>query len=255
MKRADFDFRERIFLITGGASGIGEATARAFAEMGASGLIVDRNADGAQVAGELSRHHEGNVQFIQADITKLEDLQQTIAHVSEFGKLDILINNAAITDERTGASFEASSDAYWQESWEVNLFATVRLSRLALPLLRQSRGTIINVSSVHSVIGRNAATYSTTKAALNNLTQKLAVELGSDGIRVNAVVPGWIRTKGVEYSFADEAAATKALQSMTALKREGHPEEIASVILFLASSLASYMTGSIVVADGGWLSI
>jgi len=131
----------------------------------------------------------------------------------------------------------------------------VRCIRAFQPLLKEVRGSIVNVSSVHGSIPRNAPCYSTTKAALENLTQRLAVEFGKDGIRVNAVAPGWIDTEGVRWSLIDQAAVDSAIDQFIPLGRLGTAEEVASVILFLLQAEASYVTGSVWRADGGWLSV
>ena len=169
------------------------------------------------------------------------------------GRLDILVNNAAPTDSSTQKRFEEHSEEDWARFLGVIVAGAARCCSAALPLLRESRGVVLNISSVHATLPRNAVGYGAAKAALENLTRRLAVELGPDGIRVNTLAPGWIRTEGIAWSLADPVATAKAVERRIPLGRLGRPEEIAQTALFLVSELASYVTGSVMVADGGWL--
>ncbi|MCC5833185.1 MAG: SDR family oxidoreductase [Opitutales bacterium] len=248
------------FLVTGGASGIGRAVVKKLVEKGARGLVMDCNAEKAEA---LLREVKPSVEtpdailFMYGDLTQSKDIQKATDLVREvYQGLDILVNCAAVTSDATSLPFDQLTDDEWEGHWKVNVLGTVRMCRVARQLMSEnSGGNIVNISSVHASIPRNAASYSTTKAAIENLTSKLAIEWGGLGIRVNAVAPGWIRTEGVAWSFADEEAAAEALRSMTALKREGKPEEVAEAVLFLASPLAGYITGTVLRVDGGWLSV
>lgn len=237
-------------LVTGAASGMGRATAELFAREGASlvlfglgGAVLD---EAAAVTGGLAVHG-----------TVTEDAD--IAHAIEAcnGRLDILVNAAGIIllDEP-----ESLSDEAWEQSFAVNATGAMKVCRASLPLLKQRGGAIVNIASVGAFNGSpvNAA-YSASKAALVSYTRTLAYAHGPDGIRVNAVAPGWVRTPMSEWEMAEAArqngttaeAEFRALAGRIALRRVAEPEEIAACCLFLASDDASFVTGAVLVADGG----
>lgn len=237
-------------LVTGAASGMGRATAELFAREGASlvlfglgGAVLD---EAAAVTGGLAVHG-----------TVTEDAD--IAHAIEAcnGRLDILVNAAGIIllDEP-----ESLSDEAWEQSFAVNATGAMKVCRASLPLLKQRGGAIVNIASVGAFNGSpvNAA-YSASKAALVSYTRTLAYAHGPDGIRVNAVAPGWVRTPMSAWEMAEAArqngttaeAEFRALAGRIALRRVAEPEEIAACCLFLASDDASFVTGAVLVADGG----
>lgn len=233
-------FDGKTVLVTGGASGIGNATARLFAQGGAQVVIVDLpNSAGAAAAAALGGR------FIACD---LADGDAAAAVIADLDGLDILVNNAGI------GSFAETPDLLpelWDRVLAVDLTAPFRLCRAAIPGLRQRRGTIVNVASISGLAADYGfAAYNAAKAGLINFTRVLAIDHGRDGIRVNAVCPGLVDTP-LAAPLAAIPGLMDAWHETIPLGRAARPDEIAEVIVFLASDKASYMTGSIVVVDGG----
>jgi NAD(P)-dependent dehydrogenase (short-subunit alcohol dehydrogenase family) len=255
MRRLD----QSVAIITGGAGGIGAATAQLFCEQGAAVALVDLDSEamaaaraGIRRAVPGARLHE-----IVADIGREESAATIVSEVIRvFGRIDILVNNAGIR------SYEPLADAK-RETWErilaVNLLSYAYLSREALPALRASgRGSIVNVSSMHAFIPRaGMGQYDVTKSGIVSMTRTLAFEEARHGVRVNAVCPGATLTPFHERRFA-AAGQTRAQIDAIAdasclLRRWAAPREIAYPILWLASGEASYVTGAALMADGGGL--
>ncbi len=245
----------KVAAVTGGASGIGEATVRRFAAEGASVAFCDRDGErGHRVAAELNAAG-AKVAFTQADVgTEAACLAFVNGAAQNFGRLDILINNAGI---RKYEKVDEASAASWNEILNVNLMSYVFCAKAAVPLMRHNKGgAIVNVASVRSVVaGGGNLQYDTTKAAIAGLTRALAADHSAEGIRVNAVGPGPIFTPFHQRRI--EAAGetvdqynAKAAQG-TMLKRPGRADEVAAAILFLASDDASYVTGALLFVDGG----
>ena len=245
----------KIAAVTGGASGIGEATVRRFIAEGASVAFCDRDGErGERVAAELQAAG-AKVVFTQADVgTEAACLAFVNGAARSFGRLDILVNNAGI---RKYEKIDEASAASWNEILSVNLMSYAYCAKAAIPLMRaNARGAIVNVASVRSVVsGGGNLQYDTTKAAVSGLTRALAADHSPEGIRVNAVGPGPIFTPFHQRRIeaAGETGAqydAKAAQG-TMLRRPGRPEEVAAAILFLASDDASYVTGALLFVDGG----
>jgi 2-hydroxycyclohexanecarboxyl-CoA dehydrogenase len=245
----------KVAAVTGGASGIGEATVRRFVAEGASVAFCDRDGErGQRVAAELETAG-AKVAFTQADVgSEAACLAFVDGAAQKFGRLDILINNAGI---RKYEKVEEASAASWNEILNVNLMSYVFCAKAAVPLMRRNKsGAIVNVASVRSVVaGGGNLQYDTTKAAVAGLTRALAADHSPEGIRVNAVGPGPIFTPFHQRRIAAagetvEQYNAKAAQG-TMLKRPGRAEEVAAAILFLASDDASYVTGALLFVDGG----
>jgi NAD(P)-dependent dehydrogenase (short-subunit alcohol dehydrogenase family) len=245
--------------VTGGASGIGEATVRRFIAEGAQVAFADRDAErGRRVAEEIAAGG-GKALFVEADVgqeaTCLAFIRQT---VERFGRLNVLVNNAGIRKYQTVV--EASAES-WDEILNVNLKSYAFCAKGAIPAIRQSGGgSIVNVASIRSVIaGGNNIQYDTTKHAVAGLTRGLAMDHGPEGIRVNAVCPGPIFTpfhaRRLQAAGKTIAEYNEDAASKTMLKRPGTAEEVAACILFLASKDASYVTGSLLFVDGGFTSM
>lgn len=233
----------RVVLVTGSTSGIGKATALAFAKAGDQ--VVFNSVRSVEAGGELAAATPGSY-YVQGDIALSEDCARIITEVlARFGRLDVLINNAGTTRRIDHHDIEAADLDVWREIFEVNVFGTWNLSVRAMDALRASKGVIVNVSSVagsHS--GGSSIPYSASKAALNQMTVLLAKAMGPE-VRVNAVAPGLIATP-----WTESWQRTHEFVSATApLRRSGTPEDVAEVILSLAS--ASYVTGQVVTVDGG----
>ena len=240
--------------VTGGASGIGEATVRRFIAEGAQVAFADRDAmRGHRVAAEIAA--DGRAYFIEADVGResscLAFIQRT---VERFGRLNILVNNAGIRMYQTVVEATAES---WDELLSVNLMSYAYCAKGAIPAMRSvGGGSIVNVASVRSIVtGGNNLQYDTAKHAVAGLTRGLAMDHGAEGIRVNAVCPGPIFTpfhaRRLEAAGQTVAQYNEDAANRTMLKRPGTAEEVAACILFLASSEASYVTGSLLFVDGG----
>ena len=245
----------KIAAITGGASGIGEATVRRFVAEGAQVAFCDRdNERGPRIAAELSAAG-ATVAFTHADVgTEAACLDFVNGAAARFGRLDILVNNAGI---RKYEKAEEASGAAWDEILNVNLKSYAFCAKAAVPLMRRGGGgAIVNIASVRSVVaGGGNLLYDTTKAAIAGFTRGLAADHSAEGIRVNAVGPGPIFTpfhqkRLVASGESVESYNARAAQG-TMMKRPGRAEEVAAAILFLASDDASYVTGALLFVDGG----
>ncbi len=236
-------------LVTGGSRGIGRAVALSMARAGASVAVnYSRSESGAQEVARAAEGLPGRVLICKADVSKEEEVQEMFAWIKEeMGSLDILVNNAGVT--RDGLIMRMSDDA-WREVVEVNLGGAFRCCRQAARLMiRQRRGRIVNLSSVAGLVGNaGQANYAASKAGVIGLTKSLARELASRNITVNAVAPGFIRTDMT--ADLSEEIKEKAVSS-TLLGRLGEPEDVAEAVLFLVSPAASYITGQVLVVDGG----
>lgn len=241
-------FAGRVVLITGGGQGIGAAAALRFATEGASVVIAGRTA--ATLARAVAGAPEGAT--IEAQVADVGDEAAATSAVDEtvdrFGRLDILVNNAAVYSPGTVDRLDTTA---WRAAVATNLDGVFFASRAALPHLRTTRGSIVNVGSVAAVGGQwEMPAYSATKAAVANLTRTMALDHGREGIRVNAVHPGITHTETQAPLLALEQVQA-AVRNRVALGRPGTPDEIAAVIAFLASDDAAFVTGTQVMVDGG----
>jgi NAD(P)-dependent dehydrogenase (short-subunit alcohol dehydrogenase family) len=241
--------------VTGGASGIGEATVRRFAAEGASVAFCDRDGERGQLVASELKNAGANVAFTHADVgTEAACLAFINGAAQRFGRLDILVNNAGI---RKYEKIDEATAASWNEILSVNLMSYVFCAKAAVPLMRANKGgAIVNIASVRSVVaGGGNLQYDTTKAAIAGLTRALAADHSPEGIRVNAVGPGPIFTPFHQRRLAAAGESVDKYNAQAArgtmLKRPGRAEEVAAAILFLASDDASYVTGTLLFVDGG----
>jgi ketoreductase RED2 len=236
-------FDGRVVAVTGSSSGIGAATARAFAAAGASVVVNSSRSvrEGEALATELA-----DALYVQGDIAQ-PDVPAAIvgAAVERWGRLDVLVNNAGTTAVIPHHDVEAATVDVWRRIFEVNVFATWAMSVAALPALRAAQGCIVNVASIAGVRPTGSSIpYAASKAALNHMTVLLAKVVGPE-VRVNAVAPGLVDTPWTE----DWDAIREVVRQVAPLKRSGRPDDIAEVIVSLAR--AAYVTGQVVVVDGG----
>ncbi len=247
-----FDLTGRVALVTGGSRGLGKAMATIFAEAGAAVVVSSRHEDELQAAAaEIRDKMAARVEYIVADMTRREDVQRladTAVHL--MGKIDILVNNA-------GGNLPQAIDQIRDEDWdrlvELNLTSCMALTRALAPGMKERRwGRVIHISSIMglaSTAGRNV--YSATKAALLGLARASALDLGAFNITVNCIAPGPFATEMPMSILSPEQQA--ALAARTALNRWARPEELVGPALLLASEAGSYITGTVLVVDGGAL--
>jgi meso-butanediol dehydrogenase/(S,S)-butanediol dehydrogenase/diacetyl reductase len=241
----------RIVVITGGASGMGAASARAFAEQGDTVVVVDRDGDGARAVAEAAGISEPCI----GDVSDPDFCRETVASVADrHGGVDVLVN-AAGTIHR--ADSLGTDDADWRRVMGVNVDGTYFMCRAAIPVMQgRGGGAIVNFGSIWGDVGAAGVTaYCVSKGAIHQLTRALALDHVEHGIRVNAVAPGEVNTPMLasQRQVPPTAADLQALADATIpMKRLAEPEEIAGVVVFLASPAASYMTGAIVPVDGGY---
>lgn len=244
----------KVALITGGSRGIGRAIALAFSDAGADIVISSRKQPGLdQVAAEI-KELGGNALPIAAHCRKPEEINQLVEAVkTEYGRLDILVNNAA-TNPVFGPLLDVEERAF-DVIMDTNLKGTFLLSQMAARMMikQGEGGQIINISSIGGLSPeRGLGVYSISKAAINMLTKVMAMELGAFNIRVNALAPGVVRTHFSRALWDNEIFMEEAMKR-TPLNRIAEPEEIARIALMIASGGGSYMTGQVVVVDGGFL--
>lgn len=239
----------KIAIITGAASGIGEATALRFAQEGAKVVVADINASGGEATVAQIRAHGGEAAFIRTDVGQEADVQAMIDFaVATYGGLDILHNNAYWTDARTALDTTLDN---WQRTIDVTLRAVWLGAKFATPPMQaRGAGVIINTASVQSVVGfPGYAAYQAAKGGVMTLTRALALEL-APAIRVVAVLPGAIDTPAVHIS--QDPGLVDSIIATVPLRRLGKPEEIAATALFLASDEAGFVTGTGFLVDGGY---
>ncbi|MFH1009420.1 MAG: SDR family NAD(P)-dependent oxidoreductase [Candidatus Latescibacterota bacterium] len=246
--------KDKVALVTGSSKGIGEGIARVFSQEGARVVVSCRTeSDGRKMAESLGAS-ENRALYVQTDVTSSEAIQRMIhTAIDAFGRLDILVNNAGY---HLSKNVEETSEQEWEFIQQTNLRSTFLCCKYAIPHLRETRGNIINVSSMVGLVGQpNAGAYSATKGGQIAMSKGMAIDFAPDGIRVNVICPGWVQTPLVEDWFGqqqDEVAARKYIYGQHPLGRIGTIEECGKAALFLACQEdSSFVTGITLNVDGG----
>jgi gluconate 5-dehydrogenase len=246
-----FDLSGRVAIVTGGSRGLGAEFAEGLAEAGASLMLCARRDEWLTPEAEALRAKGFTVQAMRGDVSNAADVQAVVeATVSRFGKIDILVNNAGVS---WGERPEAMTLAQWQKVIDVNLTGAFLCSQaVGREMLKRKSGCVINVASIAgfqgNVNGPHYAGYAASKAGVMGLTRDLATAWGRDGIRVNAIAPGFFHSRLSDSSIK---MAERGIAQTTPLGRIGAPGELKGVVVFLASDASNYITGQTIVVDGG----
>jgi NAD(P)-dependent dehydrogenase (short-subunit alcohol dehydrogenase family) len=245
---------DRVAVVTGGATGIGGATARRLAEEGARVLVVDVNSEGARANASTIGSAGGTAEGFESDVGTEAGVAAAVERaVNLWGRLDIIVNNAYAVGQIHRAESANVTEADWDRGFDVGLKSMFRAARFAVPHLQKAGGgSIVNLSSVHGLLAEpGQLVYETLKAGVISLTRQLAVEYGPDGIRVNAICPGHIVTERIAEGWREHPETLRFFVEQYPLRRTGLPIDIANAVAFLCSDEASFITGQTLVVDGG----
>jgi NAD(P)-dependent dehydrogenase (short-subunit alcohol dehydrogenase family) len=249
-----FKLEGKTAIVTGGARGLGKEMAKGLAEAGADVVIVGRNFERAQQTAEELKRLNVNSMAIKTDVTKLDEVRQMVTKVvDEWGKIDILVNNAGVY---LNAPAEEMTEKQWDEVIDVHLKgAFLCSSEVGKKMIRQGGGVIINISSQAGFIvtrPQHELAYHAAKGGLIMLTKGLAAEWAKYNIRVNAIAPGFMDTEKVHEFIEKNSDFAEIWKKSIPMGRLGQPKEIAGIAVYLASDASSFMTGSIIILDGGY---
>lgn len=251
----------KVALVTGGGSGIGQATAELFAREGARVVVADKSEGPARLIADQINSAGGRAAFAGGDVSRPEEAEAMVAAaIDSFGGLDVLVNSAGVSP-RNATGPDAGEDEIWDTVLAVNLTGTYLVSKFAVPqLLRRGGGSIINLASIIGVVGypREIPSilgpfnpYPPSKGGVVQLTRNMATQLAPDGIRVNCICPGYVESNLIAKLIEDPAMHQKLIDRHP-IGRLGRPEEIAYAALFLASDESSFVTGAPMMVDGGY---
>ena len=249
-----FNFKQKKVLVTGGTSGIGEATAVAFVNSGARVMISGRNRDRAEAIINRLRNSPGRIDFVQGDISLSEECNRIVAHSNKtLGGLDIVVNCAGIIYHATA---EETSDSQWNDTMNVNVSGMFYICRAAIPILKADGGTIVNIASDAALSGsRHLTAYCASKGAVLQMTRAMALDYANDGIRIVPICPGDVDTPMLRGEFRDRGIDAETGLDESArgvpLNRVCSAEEVAHMVLYVASDSARFITGYPLVLDGG----
>lgn len=251
-----FELEGKVAVITGGASGIGLATAKLLSELGTKTVILDIDLQKGEDTEKNLKEAGLDVEFLKCDVTNTQDCQNVADSIQErYGKVDVLFNNAGIIRRKTVVDLD---EADWDAVINVSLKGVYLLSKYLIPLMRENGGSIINTGSGWGIKGGDkAASYCAAKAGVVNLTKAMAIDHGPENIRVNCICPGdtdtpLLRGEAKQLNI-DESSFLRSSAVDRPLARLGTPEDIAKGVLFLASNLSAWVTGTTLTVDGGGL--
>src|SRR5690348_10280594 len=247
-----------IAAVTGGGSGIGQGICQAYAREGARIIVLDANLDGAHETVGLIKTAGGQASAMKLDVTDRPGCKAAAAEIARSGKVSILVNNAGINRRTPITGEPAAVTRDWDDILSINLDGMFNVTHAFLDQLRATRGRIVNIGSIQSFVHAtwpNSAAYTTSKHGVLGFTRALAAELGKDGVRVNAIGPGLIETQINAEARAKNPDMIAKVMSHTPLGRAGKPADIAGPAVFLASDMSAYVTGCIIMADGGFRTV
>ena len=250
-----FDLKDKVAIITGSRRGMGRSHAILFAKAGAKVVVSDISLEECQKVADEIKKEDGEAIAVKCDVSKKSEVEVLIkTAIDKWGEIDILVNNAGIAQM---VPFLQMTEEQWDRTLDINLKGYFLCSQIAaIEMAKRKSGVIVNIASVamgqQGFGSANAVHYSASKGGIAAMTEALAVELAVYNIRVNAIAPGLIETPMVDFVKQD-SKTLEGILTRVPLGRMGKPEEISNVVLFLASDASSYMTGSTVVVDGGWL--
>jgi NAD(P)-dependent dehydrogenase (short-subunit alcohol dehydrogenase family) len=249
----------RIAVVTGSGSGIGRAIALGYAKESAQVAVLDINADAAAETTSAITDAGGKARSFTVDVTERDTCREVAGQINkEMGQVSVLVNNAGINRRNAFASDPQAVIKDWQDVMAVNLNGVFNVTLAFLDQLRATKGRIVNIGSIQSFVHvrtPNSPAYTTSKHGVLGFTRALAAELGKDGVRVNAIGPGLIETPLNEKVRASNPELVRIFLERTPLGRAGKPEDIVGPAIFLACDLSAYVTGSIIMADGGYRSL
>ena len=246
--------KDKVVILTGASSGMGRAGALKFAEEGAKVVAVARRKERLEELVEASKNLEGEIYAFAGDVSKDEDIKRVVDEtISRFGRIDVLVNNAGILDDYLSA--DNMTDEMWDKVINVNLTAPMKLIRGVINhMIKQGSGNIINVASIGGLFGaRGGMAYVTSKHGLIGMTKHIGYMFQDKGIRCNAIAPGSVKTEiGGTVQNPNMAVLNKLMTGLQVLPVAGEAEDIANIMVFLASDESRFINGATIVADGGW---
>ncbi len=248
---------DKVAIITGARRGMGKSHAITLAKAGAKVVVADISKEECELVANEIKENKGEAIAVKCDVTKKEEIDNMVkAALEKWGKVDILVNNAGICQFKP---FLEITEEEWDRTIDINLKGYFLCAQTAAKeMVKQKSGTIVNVASIAmGQVGVGFATlahYSASKGGIVGMTETMAIELGPYNIRVNAIAPGVIDTPMID-PVKQDPKSMEGILARVPLHRVGEPEEVSNLVLFLASDASSYMTGSTVVIDGGWLAV